>query len=606
MSIIFINFVIMKAKRSDLEFYQNMIDMLQQEKATFASLLEVERASAFRREESFRQETAALRETVAELTEQLRKKEAVETGKDNQIRELMKLVSDLNEKLSNALASGALARGKRFAPTSEKTVPGKADQEDVRAKEKDDFDGTPPPAATPGTGALTSADVAGAASSKESTPKVKKKSQGRKQSLENYECDEVVVHELEEYFELPEGAVYKTRNGKIEMHEYVSIEFLPAKVVKHVWKTATYMDATGDSHNTLPVEERPNPVAGCPFSAEMLAFIMMEKYGYNTPKNRIKTKLREMGAKFSKSTFVRYYRLAIGELRKLLEDTMHKAILEGNYLMVDETCELVGVIDENTNIPEYKKRYLWAFHDKASKLVSYLYEKGSRARDVLLDFIKGFKGTLSTDGYAAYQIFDGEGYPDILHCGCWAHVRRKFKEAMDVATEACMDILQDINALFVNEQLFAAEKTSRREKKRKKLSRPIVNRIFDRASLLAKDTVLMGRDLFKKAVNYLMNQEQSLRNFLKDGKAELSNNLCEQQMKPIKLDLKNCQNIGSEDAARDSAFMHSMVQSCRLNGKNPYQYLLHLFRNLKEPLDDIRKRNLLPDRWMSEPEMLKS
>ena len=175
-----------------------------------------------------------------------------------------------------------------------------------------------------------------------------------------------------------------------------------------------------------------------------------------------------------------------------------------------------------------------------------------------------------------------------------------------MATEACMDILQDINALFVNEQLFIGEKTSRREKKRKKLSLPIVNRIFERASLLAKDTVLMGRDLFKKAVNYLLNQEQSLRNFLKDGKAELSNNLCEQQMKPIKLDLKNCQNIGSEDAARDSAFMHSLVQSCRLNGKNPYQYLLYLFRKLKEPLDDIGKRNLLPDRWMPESVMLKS
>ncbi|MCH5218079.1 MAG: hypothetical protein J1F07_06115 [Muribaculaceae bacterium] len=94
----------------------------------------------------------------------------------------------------------------------------------MRAKEKDDFDGTPPPASTPGTGALTSADVASAASSKKSTPKVKKKSQGRKHSLENYECDEVVVHELEEYIELPEGALYKTRNGKIEMHEYVSIE----------------------------------------------------------------------------------------------------------------------------------------------------------------------------------------------------------------------------------------------------------------------------------------------------------------------------------------------------------------------------------------------
>ena len=30
---------------------------------------------------------------------------------------------------------------------------------------------------------------------------------------------------------------------------------------------------------------------------------------------------------------------------------------------------------------------------------------------------------------------------------------------------------------------------------------------------------------------------------------QISNNLCEQRMKPVKLNLKNCQNIGSENAA---------------------------------------------------------
>ena len=117
------------------------------------------------------------------------------------------------------------------------------------------------------------------------------------------------------------------------------------------------------------------------------------------------------------------------------------------------------------------------------------------------------------------------------------------------------------------------------------------------ADRIAKDGVQMGKDLLKKAINYIRNQKDSLRNFLKDGTAELSNNLCEQRMKPIKLDLKNSQNIGSEDAAEDAAFMHSLVESCRMNGKSPYDYLVDLLGKLGKPLDDAARRALLPDQW---------
>ena len=68
-------------------------------------------------------------------------------------------------------------------------------------------------------------------------------------------------------------------------------------------------------------------------------------------------------------------------------------------------------------------------------------------------------------------------------------------------------------------------------------------------------------------------------------------------MKPIKLDLKNSQNIGSEEAAEGAAFMHSLVESCRMNGKNTYDYLVDLLRKLGKPLDDLARRELLPDRW---------
>ena len=48
-------------------------------------------------------------------------------------------------------------------------------------------------------------------------------------------------------------------------------------------------------------------------------------------------------------------------------------------------------------------------------------------------------------------------------------------------------------------------------------------------------------------------------------------------MKPVKLLLKNCMNIGSEDAAGNSAFIFSMIESCKLNDTDPQDYLKHLF-----------------------------
>ena len=46
----------------------------------------------------------------------------------------------------------------------------------------------------------------------------------------------------------------------------------------------------------------------------------------------------------------------------------------------------------------------------------------------------------------------------------------------------------------------------------------------------------------------------------------------------LKLNLKNCQNIGSEFAAKNAAFMFSVTESSSLNGINPESYLEDVFR----------------------------
>lgn len=65
---------------------------------------------------------------------------------------------------------------------------------------------------------------------------------------------------------------------------------------------------------------------------------------------------------------------------------------------------------------------------------------------------------------------------------------------------------------------------------------------------------------------------------------ELSNNLAEQMKRHIKLNLKNCLNIGSEDSALDYALMFSVIESCNMNKLSPGCYIKELVSRLTAKL----------------------
>ncbi len=64
--------------------------------------------------------------------------------------------------------------------------------------------------------------------------------------------------------------------------------------------------------------------------------------------------------------------------------------------------------------------------DTDKPIVLYEYQPG-RGGIHPETFLNGFKGYLHTDGYAGYYNLPEE----ITVVGCWAHVRRKFDEAMN-------------------------------------------------------------------------------------------------------------------------------------------------------------------------------
>lgn len=494
------------------------------------------------------------------------------------------LISILNQELAKERDRNANNNRKTFVRTSEQARLLNNRNVDERSHEKADFDGD----SVGGSKDDTSTEPPSEETKKEKRPR------GRKNKSEDKFVKETITHKLADYHILPKGGRYLTRKGEIETYFYEYTEYHPARVVRHIYEVARVAMPDGETIvSSLPEELRKAAAKGCPFDAKMLAFILCEKYAYHSPINTVKKKLRDMGAVFSKTTLNRYYHMGVEALRDCFDSTLKREIHGSNYLMIDETCELVGVKNDKGEV-SYKKKYLWAFLDKAKKLVHYIYEKGSRGLSVVEDYLKDWKGSISTDGYAAYKAFSKK-YPWILHIGCWAHTRRLYIESLISDRFNSMAVIEAIGELFDIEYYcrLLNMSTDDRKQERQKKSRPILAKIYMMVRRMSGSPEVMANPTLAKAVKYTLNQWDNLRNFILDGKAEISNNLVEQRMKPIKLDLKNSQNIGSEDAAKRHAFMHSLIESCSMNKIAAYGYLVNLLDRYKT-LTEEEKTAFMP------------
>ena len=479
-----------------------------------------------------------------------------------------KRIADLEQQLSDALEQNKLGRKKRFVRSSEQARLLNNRDKDMRAEERSDYDGS--------SNAQLQGNQEEEGQQEQQNTTSKKEAAPRAPKTPNH-VDETVVHELKDYYELPDGARFMKRKGEIDLCYYTVFEYQPAKIIKHVYEVARVQLADGSFEPTM---ECPNIVERCPFSARMFAEMLSWKYVYNLSVNKIRRRLASLGVFLSRSTLNRYLHMGIRAIREKLEELFRNEVKDTDYLMIDETCALIGMVKNDQK--SFKKKYIWAFYAHLKKMVYYLYESGSRARKVVTDFLDAFCGYISSDGYVAYSVFDdAEKYPEIIRCGCWTHARRLFVEALDSCSDARI-VINDVADLFKVEA--ECEKkgldVQARKIERENRSSHIMTRIYCRIKSLSKDTAIMANSLMKKAVTYMLNQWESLRNFILDGRVQLSNNLCEQRMKPIKLNLKVCQNIGSETAAEDASFMFSLMESCKLNKLKEEPYMETLFDSL--------------------------
>lgn len=541
-------------------------------------------------EESNKENSKALVDTINELSvtvENYRKEMEF-------MRKQLEAKDEVNRMLANEISNLRLqledSRKHRFGRTSEQRKLLNNRNLDKSALHESEYDGSDK---KDDDDSKADGNETGSSATSDSMPAQNSKPSRRKETAPRagktkLKVDKVMVHEVDEYYTLPEGGRFMKRNGMPDVWEYRVIEHVRAHNVEHVYKVARVKLADGTFANTM---EHPLKDLGGIFSPELLARLLCLKYDFSMPENRQIRLLAREGIHISNTTLNSYIHNGIAKLEAFIGDVFKKFVQQAKYLMVDETTELVGV--ETKEGKAYRRKYLWAFFAKHMKMVYYHYNNGSRSSDAAKSFLEHFMGTLSTDGYTVYRMYDGDD-SKVLHIGCWTHCRRLWVDALP-SDRTAMEIIDSIGDMFMTEDLFRTMKLSGEQikGKRRKLTGPILERIHHKVVMMMQDAKIMANELMRKAVNYTLNQWRSLRNILKDGAAEISNNLCEQRMKPVKLLLKNCMNIGSEDAAKNSAFIFSLIESCKLNGIDPQDYLKHLFECILYG-KDCDKKALLP------------
>ena len=256
-------------------------------------------------------------------------------------------------------------------------------------------------------------------------------------------------------------------------------------------------------------------------------------------------------------------------------EQLHRELLAKEVLHADETT--LQVLHEPGKEPQ-SKSYMWLYRtsgDTDNPVVMYEYQSGRGAVHPR-EFLEGFKGYLHADGYAGYHNLP----EDITVVGCWAHLRRKFDEAMKslpkskAKNSSAAQGLAYCSLLFGLEDDFAELTPDERYQQRLEQAKPVLDAFLAWANIRnAAPKSALG-----KALTYLKEQWPYLTNYLKDGRMELSNNRAERSIKPFVIDRKNFLFANTPGGAKGSVVIFTMIQTAIENHLDPYRYLTWLLK----------------------------
>lgn len=386
---------------------------------------------------------------------------------------------------------------------------------------------------------------------------------------------EEIIHDVEPEEKQCECGCEKKRIGE-EVSE--QLEVIPAsiKVVAHI--RPKYACNRCDNEVVIapmPQLFLPKHVA----SPSLVAHTLINKFQNHLPLYRQEQMWKRLSVDIPRNTMSNWIIKAY-EICQPLKEAFVRELLSTGYMQVDETP--VQVLQEpgrkNTT-----KSYIWVYRSMGpDKLLTFYDYQPTRQGQWPELMLSDFEGYLQTDGYKGYDW--AKKKENIIQLGCMAHARRPFAELVKLAKKTG----KSHQAIAYIKKLYAIERQAResnlnheeRHQLRIEKAAPILEGFFAWVEKSLRTAVPQSK--LANGLNYINDRTQVLSNYLLDGKLEIDNNGVENKIRPLALGRKNWMFSVSPKGADASSFFFSLINSATVNGLNAFDYLVHIFNNIRQ------------------------
>ena len=267
----------------------------------------------------------------------------------------------------------------------------------------------------------------------------------------------------------------------------------------------------------------------------------------------------------------RKYRMSRNQIRQYLVDwfgfrvstgTICQCVREAGVACYPVVDELIEELQEEKKVnldetPWYQKglfRWLWVA--VGEKVIVYIV--GSRKKETLLLLItEAFLGWLVTDGYGAYR-----GYSRRQRC--LAHLIRK---AIGL-TKAPDEKARKMGEWYLREMRGLIKAVAEGEDGGKECG-PILARLKRACNLGSKQDHAKLKSLAKE----ILNDWDAVVAFVKNPELPPTNNDAERALRMAVIYRKVCFGTRTEEGSRSFAAFISVMETCRLRGVNPWEYI---------------------------------
>lgn len=372
------------------------------------------------------------------------------------------------------------------------------------------------------------------------------------------------------------------------------LEYIPAqlRVLRYVRTTYECPDCRPTEHRFFKKARYPSSLMNHSLASPgSVARVMYRKYVNAVPLYRQEKDWERLGLSLSRATMANWVIRCAEDYLIPVTGRLHELLLKRDIVHCDETT--VQVLKEDGKKPQTNS-YMWLYRtgeDGRPPVILFDYQP-SRNGDHAAAFLKGFHGYAHSDGFQGYNKPD-----NVVRCGCRAHLRRKFLEAVPKKKPGGMPPTAAETGLNYCNRLFEVEKSLKecpaqeRFIQRQEREKPILEAFWEWISKIHA----LPNSALGKALAYANSQRPYMENYLLDGRLSISNNAAENAIRPFTVGRKNWLFADTPKGAKASAAVYSLIETAKANGLDVFAYLEHLLmymrdsdrRNNPDELDDF-------------------